>query len=115
MKYLTIALAMALFVCATQYGKLAKENILLEGRLKEAEAKAASWRMMADEAGERTLAVQGVADACLAREQAAQEDFDQWADLIEKAQSRDLTPEEKGKVPDENARKALFDSLDRPL
>lgn len=115
MKYLTIFLAIALFVSLNECGKLVKENHQIEGRLAEAEAKAASWRKVADEAADRTLAVQGVAEACLAREQAAQADFDQWAALIEQSRSRDLTPEEKGKVPDENARKALFDSLDRPL
>lgn len=115
MKYLIIFLAIGLFVSLMAYDKLRTENMFLEEKLVLTEAKAASWRKVADEAASRTHAVQGVAEACLAREQAAQADFDQWANLIEQSRSRDLTHEEQGKVPDENARKALFDSLDRPL
>ena len=115
MKYMTLFLVIGLIVSLNECSKLVKENNRLEGRVVEAEAKAASWHKLADEATDRTLAVHGVAEACLAREQAAQEEHDQWAKLIEKAKSRDLTTEEQGKVPDDNTRKDLIDSLDRPL
>ena len=76
---------------------------------------AEGWKKQVDEAETKIRALQDAAQACLAREQEATATAEQWRTILEPAKSRDMAPEEQGKVPDEATRRSLFDSLDRPL
>ena len=76
---------------------------------------AEGWKKQADEAETKIRALQDEAQACLTREQEATATAEQGRAILETAKSRDMTPEEQGKVPDAATRRSLFDSLDRPL
>lgn len=76
---------------------------------------AEGWKKQVDEAETKIRALQNAAQACLAREQEATATAEQWRAILETAKSRDMAPEEQGKVPDEATRRSLFDSLDRAL
>lgn len=76
---------------------------------------AEGWEKQAEEAETKIRALQDEAQACLTREQEATATAEQWRAILETAKSRDMAPEEQGKVPDEATRRSLFDSLDRPL
>ena len=88
---------------------------LLEKDLAAARKEAAVWKRTADQAraGQSALAEQ--AQACLDRESAAQADADQWRAILTEMQTRDLSDAEMTGVPDDATRRALFESLDRPL
>ena len=87
----------------------------LEKDLAAARKEAAAWKLTADQvrAGRTALAEQ--AQACLDREAAARADADQWRAILTEMQTRDLSDAEKTGVPDDATRRALFESLDRPL
>lgn len=98
------------------------ENSTLEERLQtrtgerdSAIKDAAGWKAGVEEKQTSIRGLQESLDSCLGREESAMATADQWREILETAQSRDMAPEEKGKVPDEATRRMLFDSLDRPL
>lgn len=76
---------------------------------------AEGWKMQVEEAEIQIRALRDEAQACLTREREATATAEQWRTILETAKSRDMAPEEQGKVPDEATRRSLFDSLDRPL
>ena len=81
----------------------------------QALAAAAAGKAALDEQRKSVTGLQTALDACLAREQTAVATADQWREIIASAQSRDMAPEEKGKVPDATTRQLLQESLDLPL
>ena len=76
---------------------------------------AATWKVGVEEKQISIHGLRTTLEACLAREQTAMATADQWRDILENSQSRDMAPEEKGKVPDATTRRKLLDDLDRPL
>ena len=88
---------------------------LLEKDLAAARKDAAAWKLTADQARAGQTALAGQAQACLDREAAAQADADQWRAILTEMRTRDLSDAEKTGVPDDATRRALFESLDRPL
>ncbi|CAI3241579.1 hypothetical protein DWUX_2524 [Desulfovibrio diazotrophicus] len=105
------------------YAAVLRGNIqTLEARLQacsterdQALAAAAAGKAALDEQRKSVTGLQTALDACLAREQTAVATADQWREIIASAQSRDMAPEEKGKVPDATTRQLLQESLDLPL
>lgn len=88
---------------------------LLEKDLAAARKDAAAWKLTADQARAGQTALAGQAQACLDREAAAQADAEQWQIILTEMRTRDLSDAEKIGVPDDATRRALFESLDRPL
>lgn len=88
---------------------------LLEKDLAAAHKEAAAWKLTADQARAGQTALAEQAQACLDREAAAQADAEQWQTILTEMRTRDLSDAEKTGVPDDATRRALFESLDRPL
>lgn len=88
---------------------------LLEKDLAAARKEAAAWKLTVDQARAGQTALAGQAQACLDREAAAQADAEQWQTILTEMRTRDLSDAEKIGVPDDATRRALFESLDRPL
>lgn len=88
---------------------------MLEKDLAAARKEAAAWKLTADQARAGQTALAGQAQACLDREAAAQADAEQWQIILTEMRTRDLSDAEKTGVPDDATRRALFESLDRPL
>ena len=87
----------------------------LEKDLAAARKEATAWKLTADQARAGQTALAEQAQACLDREAAAQADADQWRVILAEMQTRDLSDAEKTGVPDDATRRALLESLDRPL
>lgn len=96
-------------------GSRQSEIDLLGKDLSASRVAADAWKLTADQAraGQSALAEQ--AQACLDREAAARADADQWRAILTEMQTRDLSDAEKTGVPDDATRRALLESLDRPL
>lgn len=88
---------------------------LLEKDLAAVRKEAAAWKLTADQARAGQTALAGQAQACLDREAAARADADQWQAILTEMQTREMSDAEKTGVPDDATRRALFESLDRPL
>lgn len=88
---------------------------LLQKDLAAARVAAETWKLTADHARAGQTALAEQAQACLNREAAAQADADQWQAILTEMRTRDLSDAEKTGVPDDATRRALFESLDRPL
>lgn len=115
-------LLLALLGALWHVSVLRGENSTLEERLQTrtgerdtAIKEAAGWKAGVEEKQNSIHGLQESLDSCLGREKSAMATADQWREILDAAQSRDMAPEEKGKVPDEATRRVLFDSLDRPL
>ena len=76
---------------------------------------AKGWKERAAVAETTILALQEEVTSCLERERDAAASAEEWRTILAEAKSRDMAPEETGKVPDAPVRRALFDALDRPL
>lgn len=88
---------------------------LLEKDLAAARKETAAWKLAADQARAGQTALAEQAQACLDRESAARADADQWQAILAEMQTRDLSDAEMTGVPDNATRRALLESLDRPL
>lgn len=96
-----------------EYLKAELETRTLERNAAIAAAK--GWQERAAVADTTILALQGEMQSCLERERDAVTSAEEWRTVLVEARSRDMIPEDTGKVPDATARRALFDALDRPL
>ena len=94
---------------------LKKENARLAADLAEARKKAAllNSKLAGAEAAKTGLREQ--AQACLKRLNESAMDSENWLRIIEESKARDMSDQEKRKVPDARTRRGLLDSLDKPL
>ena len=120
--YVSLALGAALVLALCRVSALKSDCELLEATLSvrtlerdSALAVAESWRARALATDTAILGLREETTACLEREREAANATEEWRNVIAKAKSRDMAPEETRKVPDAVTRRALFDSLDRPL
>ncbi len=87
----------------------------LEHDVKEWKEAAARWEAVAQKAQEGEAALYAQAQSCLDRAAGAEAEADEWRQLLEAAESREMDATERREVPDDATRRRLFDALDRPL
>lgn len=101
-----------------QYMKLQRAEAALaelERDLAEWKSTAARWQAVAEQARQGGEALAAQAQGCLDRAAAAEAEADEWRQLLEAAESREMDATERREVPDNATRRRLFDALDRPL
>ena len=103
---------------AVQYARLQKAEAALaelERELAEWKDAAARWQALYEQARQGGEALAAQAQSCLDRAARAEAEADEWRQLLEAAESREMDATERREVPDDATRRRLFDALDRPL